>query len=77
MAVVGRAGRRRRRTMRWIWTRGSDEGERRRGKISAQGEWSRRGREGGGRLHHPLANTDEVVWRGVSPVATMPGEQGE
>ena len=57
--------------------RESDEGERGRGKISAQGEWSRRGREGGGRLPYPLTDADDVVRRGVAPVATAPGEQGE
>ena len=77
VAAVGRDGRRCGRTTRWIWTRGRVARERRGvGKISAQGGVELTRPRGGGRLPYPLAGADEVVRRGVAPVATAPGEQG-
>ena len=57
--------------------RGSDEGERGRGKNICAGGVELTRPRGGGRLPYPLATADEVVRRGVAPVATAPGEQGE
>ena len=56
--------------------RGSDEGERVRGKISVQGGVELTRPRGGGRLPYPLAGADEVVRRGVAPVATPVGGTG-
>ena len=57
--------------------REGDEGERGRGTISTKAVVELTRPRGGGRLPCPLTGADEVVRRGVAPVATAPGEQGD